>query len=155
MMRFHKAALAIFVALNCVSCEKETERIPGDPLPPVSIVPAISIGSMEVNYTAFDDIVIPVNYIDGDGDIGFSNADSSVVFVTDNRADIEFQFHVPPLAPDGSQVAIQGLLNVVMENVPLLGTEGDAETTTFTVRIVDRAGNASNEATTPTITINP
>jgi hypothetical protein len=52
-------------------------------------------------------------------------------------------------------VAIQGLLNVVMENVPLLGTQGDAETTTFTVRIVDRAGNASNEATTPTITINP
>ncbi len=144
-----------FISLLNLSCEKETERIPGDPAPEVSPVPAISIGIMETTYNAFDDIIIPVQYIDGDGDIGFSNADSNVVFVTDNRADIKFTFHVPPLSPDEVEVPIQGNLNVVMENVPLLNPNGTAETTTFTIKLIDRAGNLSNEVTTPVITINP
>lgn len=136
------------------SCEKE-ERIVGDPTPPVSEVPAISLGSMATSYNEFEDITLFVNYTDGNGDIGFSNADSSVVYVTDNRDDIQFAFHVPPLAPDGEEVIIQGTLEVVVENVVLLNQSGTAETTTFTVQLVDRAGNWSNEATTPTLTINP
>lgn len=137
-----------------LSCEKE-ERIVGDPTPAVSEVPAISLGSMASTYNEFDDITVFVNYTDGNGDIGFANADSSVVYVTDNRDDILFMFHVPPLSPEDTEVIIEGTLEVVIENVVLLNQSGTAETTTFTVQLVDRAGNWSNEATTPTLTINP
>jgi hypothetical protein len=148
---FGSALLAI---LLWTACEKE-ERIPADPTPPVSNVPAISLGSMPTTYNQFDDVTLFVNYQDGDGDIGFADADSAVVFVTDNRDDILFTFHVPPLTPDGVEVTIQGTLEVVVENVILLNQSGTAETTTFTVQLIDRAGNWSNEVTTPTLTINP
>lgn len=138
----------------CASCNKE-ERITDDPTPPVSNVPAISLGTMPATYNEFDDITLFVNYQDGDGDIGFANADSAVVYATDNRDDILFTFHVPPLSPDGVEVTIQGTLEIVVENVVLLNQSGNAETTTFTVKLIDRSGNWSNEVTSPTLTINP
>ncbi len=147
-------SILLTVILGWAGCEKET-RTEGDPAPPVSEVPAITLGSMATDYNEFDDVVLKVNYIDGDGDIGYANADSSVVFVTDNRDDILFTFHVPPLSPEGVEVPIQGTLNVVIENVVLLNQTGSSETVTFTVQMVDRAGNWSNNVTTPTLTINP
>lgn len=154
-MKALKSYTALLLTLAMFSaCEKE-ERIIGDPTPPVNNVPEISLGSMPTTYNEFDDIVLKVNYLDGDGDIGYANADSAVVYATDNRDDILFTFHVPPLSPDGVEVPIQGTLEVVVENVVLLNQNGTAETTTFTVQLVDRAGNWSNEATTPTLTINP
>ncbi len=153
-MKILKACVVFLFAALLGACEKE-KHIEGDPLPPVSEVPAITLGPMPSSYDEFDDVVLKVNYIDGDGDIGYANADSSVVFVTDNRDDIHFKFHVPPLSPDGVEVPIQGTLNVVVENVVLLNQSGSSETVTFTVRMVDRAGNWSNEVTTPTLTVNP
>lgn len=144
----------VLAILLWTACEKE-ERIPGDPAPPVSDIPSISLGSMPATYNQYDDITLFVNYQDGDGDIGFGDADSAVVFVTDNRDDILFTFHVPPLTPDGVEVAIQGTLEVVVENVILLNQSGLAETTSFTVHLIDRAGHLSNEVTTTQLTINP
>ena len=153
-MKKQSLYLALFGMVALTACEKE-ERITGDPTPAVSQAPQITLGSMPTSYEEFDDITLYVNYTDGDGDIGFANADSSVVYVTDNRDDIQFAFHVPPLSPDGEEVIIQGTLEVVVENVVLLNQSGTSETTTFTVELVDRAGNWSNSATSPEITINP
>lgn len=154
MRALKKFACILIVGLICIACEKE-ERIPGDPIPQVSDIPSISLGSMPTSYNQFDDVTLFVNYQDGDGDIGFANADSAVVFVTDNRDDILFTFHVPPLTPDGTEVTIQGTLEVVVENVVLLNSSATAETTTFTVQLIDRSGHWSNEVTTPQLTINP
>ena len=144
--------LCLFAVL--AACEKE-ERISGEPSAPISPVPEIWLGNMPLQYSQFDDVTIPVNYRDGDGDIGFANADSAVVFVTDNRADLLITFHVPPLAPPDANVAITGKLEVVVENIILLNTSGNPETTTFSVRLRDRAGNWSNEVVTPQLTIQP
>jgi len=154
-MRKAQTLLTItFCLLLGVACNKE-ERITGDPSPSVSNVPAISLGSMSATYSEFDDITLFVNYEDGNGDIGFADADSAVVYATDNRDEILFTFHVPPLSPEGVEVTIQGTVEIVVENVVLLNQSENAETTTFTVQMVDRAGNWSNEVTTPTLTINP
>lgn len=134
------------------SCEKE-ETISGDPLPPVSETPEIWLDAMPTSYAQFDDVTLEVNYRDGDGDIGFANADSAVVFVTDNRDDILLTFHIGPQAPEGESIAIEGQLDVVVENVILLDQDNPSETTTYSVQIRDRWGNWSNTVTTPQITI--
>lgn len=143
----------VLSALLISSCEKE-EIKPTDPLPAVSNVPAISLGSMASAYNQFDDVVLYVNYIDGNGDLGFDDADTPVVYVTDNRNDIEFNFHVQPLSPPGVEIAIQGQLQVVIENIILLSQSNSSETVTFSVKLIDRAGNWSNLVTTPILTIN-
>jgi hypothetical protein len=109
---------------------------------------------MAVTYNQFDDIVLYVNYIDGNGDLGFDDADTPVVYVTDNRNNIEFSFHVQPLSPPGVDIAIQGQLQVAIENVILLSQSNSSEQVTFTVKLIDRAGNWSNLVTTPVLTVN-
>jgi hypothetical protein len=143
----------LVLSLVIMSCEKE-EFKPADPLPTVSHVPSISLGTMAITYNQFDDVVLYVNYTDGNGDLGFEDADTPVVYVTDNRNDIEFNFHVQPLSPPGVEIAIQGQLQVVVENVILLSQSNPSETVTFSVKIIDRAGNWSNLVTTPVLTIN-
>jgi len=145
--------MILMTAMVSFSCEKETIK-ETDPLPPISHVPAISLGSMATTYNQFDDIELKVNYIDGNGDIGFSDADTPVIYVTDNRSNIELNYHLQPLAPEGANIAIQGQLQVMVENVILLNQANSSETLTFTVKIIDRAGNWSNAVTTPVITIN-
>jgi len=147
------SALILVFGLISFSCEKESIK-ESDPLPPISSVPSITLGSMATTYNQFDDIELKVNYIDGNGDLGVSDADTPVIFVTDNRNNIELNFHLLPLAPEGANIAIQGQLQVMVENIILLDQANTSETLTFTVKIVDRAGNWSNSVTTPTITIN-
>jgi len=60
---------------------------------------------------------------------------------------------VPPLAPVDSKIRIKGQLVMKLRNVFLLGS-GNIETTSFTIKIKDRAGNVSNPVKTPEITIN-
>lgn len=136
------------------SCEKE-EIVTGDPSPPISEVPEIWLGTVLPQYQQFDDVIIPVNYKDGNGDIGFADADSAVVFVTDNRNDLQFGFHVQPLTPEGVSVPITGTLEVVVENVILVNGTSAPESVTFTVQLRDRQGNWSNSVTTTVLTINP
>lgn len=147
-----KFSWVILFALAFTACEKEVE--PGDPLPEISHVPEISFGTIATTYNQFDDIVLKINYIDGDGDLGFENADTPVVFIVDTRDDIELNYHVPPLSPIGVDISIQGELQIVVENIILLDQNNTSETLTFTARIVDRAGNFSNVVTTSQITVN-
>lgn len=152
-MSFRIILFWVSFSLVFTACEKE-EIKPSDPLPTVSLVPVISLGNMPDSYTQFDDVVLYLNYIDGNGDLGFEDADTPVVYVTDNRNDIELNFHVQPLSPPGVEIAIQGQLEVVVENVILLSQSNSSETVTFSVKIIDRAGNWSNLVTTPVLTIN-
>jgi hypothetical protein len=152
-MSFRIILFWVVSSLVVMSCKKE-ELKTTDPLPTVSHVPAILLGTMATTYNQFDDVVLYVNYIDGNGDLGFEDADTPVVYVTDNRNGIEFNFHVQPLSPPGVEIAIQGQLQVVIENVILLSQSNSSETVTFSVKIIDRAGNWSNLVTTPVLTIN-
>lgn len=135
------------------SCKKEQGN---EPLPAISDNPEItSVSVSATSINQFSDLLINVNYIDGNGDLGTTDADVKSIFVTDSRDNtIVHEFHLQPLAPEGQSVSIQGTLKINIENVILLSQANNSETVRFSVYIVDRAGNLSNTTQTSNITIN-
>lgn len=133
----------------CVACKKK------NPNPAISLVPAISLlqvyPSSVVSHE--DSIVFEIEYTDGNGDLGFENADSGVIFITDKRVPLTESYHLPPLTPPGSSIVIQGIIPFVLERTILIDPNSESETVTFDIRIRDRAGNWSNTVTSPTITV--
>ena len=132
-------------------CKKDEVSEPNPTIPdtPEIEVTAVTPSSIQ----QFQDLTFTINYTDGNGDLGSPDADDAVVFITDNRAGIQHEFHVPPLAPAGETIAIQGNLLVVLEGVILLDQNSSSESATFTVQIKDQAGNFSNSVTTSSVTI--
>ena len=133
-----------FLMVNCESNE----------LVPPAAVPSISIDAVSpLTVVQFQEkINMEIEYEDGNGDIGFEDPDIPVVYVRDSRLTSPDEYHVPPLAPSGSQVPIQGVFSLELKNTFLLGN-GDIEIITYEVWLVDRAGNESNKVITPQITI--
>lgn len=122
--------------------------------PPFPVEPEIRIISVEPTTVKefVDQLVVVLEYQDGDGDLGFEHPDSLSLRVLDNRLTAPDWYHVPPRAPLGEDLPIQGTLEFQINSTFILGS-AQQETTTFTIQIKDRAGNWSNEVTTPTITI--
>ena len=145
-------SLILLSFLLVFSCKKEEGN---DPLPTVSNTPVIELSSTNSsNINQFDDVLLRVNYSDGDGDLGEPNADTKSIFVTDSRnTSIVHEFHLQPLAPLDQSFAIQGTLIVTIENVILLDQANTSENVTFTAYIKDRAGNKSNTISSPSIKI--
>ena len=150
MMRSFLKLLIFSLAFS--SCKKDEES---QPLPPVSEVPQIEF--ISINKTAIqqlgDSLVFTISYLDGNGDIGFENADSAALFVTDTRFPLTHPYHLPPFTPAGTELAVQGALNIVLENIILKNSAANSETATFKIYLKDRAGNSSNEITSPEVTI--
>lgn len=135
----------LFIPLN--SC-KEVVNTTGNPIPRIAFV---KIEPSEVKQFT-DSLKITFSYEDGDGDLGNDNADINSLEVQDERLAKADYYYVPPMAPVDAKIRIKGQMTMNLRNVFLLGT-GNLETTTFTVRIQDRAGNWSNPIRTPEITI--
>ncbi len=129
------------------SC-KETTNLTGNPVPRIALV---KIEPTLVKQFA-DSLKITISYEDGDGDLGFVNADINSLEVQDERLTKPDNYYVPPLAPVDAKIRIKGELVMKLRNVFLLGS-GNIETTSFTIRLKDRAGNVSNPIITPEITI--
>ncbi|HCK21940.1 MAG TPA: hypothetical protein DHW15_07210, partial [Bacteroidetes bacterium] len=87
--------------------------------------------------------------------LGFSNPDSNSLFVVDTRIFTVEDFFVPMLAPEGSSVAIQGVLRVVLDRTILVDPDASEEQVQFQVFIRDRAGQYSDIVVTPFITVVP
>lgn len=142
-------AVTLFIGvLSVQSCVKETQLSEGNPIPQIAIVKSEPSSIIQFK----DSVKITLSYEDGDGDIGFENADINSLEIKDTRLSKPDYYYVPPQAPLGAKIAIKGLLVVKLRNLFLLGT-GNAETTSLEIRLRDRAGNWSNKVTTPEITI--
>lgn len=122
---------------------------------PISPVPVISfVSATPQTVTAFEDpLTITISYRDGDGDLGENDTDANNLFMEDSRNGVVYGFRIRQLAPDDADIAIEGNLNVAVPNVPIIGS-GDSETFTYTIHVVDRAGNESNRVTSSVITVN-
>lgn len=116
--------------------------------------PEIALVGMSVQQVVeFDErVAVRFSYKDGDGDLGKADPDHYTLWVKDARLENADGYHIPPLAPEGEEVPIQGELEVELNALFLLGNSGQEETS-YTMYVVDRAGNRSNEFTTGTITI--
>ncbi|MBX2978372.1 MAG: hypothetical protein KF905_03680 [Flavobacteriales bacterium] len=132
-------------ALLSVGCKKEQVR------PNVPAIELLSVSPLQVSSFG-EGVKVRIRYEDGDGDLGFADPDTYALEVKEARLNAADRYHVPPLAPEGSTVSIQGDLEVELTPLFLLGN-GTQEQTTYTIRLRDRAGNWSNRVTTPTITI--
>lgn len=136
-----------FCLLLCVTGCKKEEAISNTPsLKFLSISP-----NPAVKYQ--DEVVIEVEYTDGDGDLGENTPDVKNLFVTDSRNNVTSQFRISQLGPD-SKVIIRGTLDVVLPPQSFVDDNHSSESATYTVYVKDRAGNESNHVTTSAITIN-
>jgi len=140
--------LLLAVMMAWVGCSKEdTEEI--SPIPAIQFL-SISPESV-VEFT--DPVTIRISYTDGDGDLGENEPEVKNLFVMDNRNQVTFQFRIPELAPEGAKIAITGELPIELSSVAILEENADQEPVIYTVWVVDRAGNQSNQIDTDPITV--
>jgi len=135
----------LIIAVLIAACKKE-DAVSSEPEIELLNVSPLEMVQFEENVT------IRIKYTDGNGDLGNEDPDADVLRIKDSRLSEPDWYHVQPLAPIGSEVAIEGELDITLNTLFLLGN-GSQETTTFSIRIRDRAGNYSNEVVTPVILI--
>jgi hypothetical protein len=99
-----------------------------------------------------DSVVITIGYSDGNGDLGYENADLTSVFIKDNRLENYDEYYLKPLSPPNSKIPISGKLQLLLPPLFILGP-GIQETTRFEIYIKDKSGNRSNTVFTPNVTI--
>ena len=135
----------VLVAMSCTHKEK---------IEPPSVIPEIKlITTSPGQVKAFEDeIRFVIEYTDGDGDLGTNDDKVRNVFVKDNRVDVIHEFRLQQLAPDNATIAITGTFEIKLPNTIIVGSSAP-ETVTFSISVVDRAGNESNEVTSPEITV--
>lgn len=136
----------IVILLLAMGCAKDG---------PISAIPEISfVSATPQTVTAFaDSLAITISYRDGDGDLGENDTDDNNLFMEDSRNGVVYGFRIRQLAPDDAVITIEGNLNVAVPNVPIIGS-GNSETFTYTIHVLDRAGNESNRISTSAITVN-
>lgn len=121
---------------------------------PFSEVPAIEFISMSpVTTVEFQNqVTITIKYQDGDGDLGTDDPDATSIYVKDRRLPAADEYHLQPLSPPDQKLQIQGELDIVLTGLFVIDTN-QSEQTTFKIKLVDQAGNVSNEIETPVLTI--
>ena len=140
--------LAVFTLIGLLSsCSIDEEMI--------STTPSIEFASVSSSsLTAFSEsLVFTISYRDGDGNLGENDPDVKNCFITDSRNSVTYGFRIPELAPNGSEIIIDGNLNIELQSVGI-SNDVDTETATFDIYVTDRTGNVSNIVTSSSITVN-
>lgn len=121
----------------------------------ISDVPEISFENVEPSVVTEyqDSLYFTISYRDGNGDLGQNNTDDNNLFIQDSRNQVAYGFRIQQLAPDNSDITIQGKLNVTLANTAIVNG-GSSESVTYTIWVVDRAGNESNRVSSSTVTVN-
>jgi hypothetical protein len=143
-----KSILYILIPIITFSCNKEEEEKYSD-------TPEIAfIGMTPTSTTEFQDQVrITITYQDGNGDLGTADPDYYSLFIKDARLSAYDNYHIQPLSPPDQSLQIEGELDVVLTGLFVLDTI-NSESTSFSIKIRDRAGNWSNEVQTGLLIIN-
>ena len=140
--------LVIILSIVLSSCKKDDSLSGSSNVPFIKMIDVSSTTILQFK----DSLVIRFEYTDGDGDIGELNPDQNDLQIKDKRLSKADFYFVKPLSPPGSEIKTKGIIAVQMKNTFLLGT-ANSETTTFELKLKDRAGNWSNSIITPIITI--
>jgi hypothetical protein len=134
------------IALGASGCAKDEA---------ISEIPEIEfVSATPQTLVAYSDsLVVTISYRDGNGDLGENDTDENNLFLQDSRNGVTYGFRVRQLAPDDAVIAIDGNLNIKLPNVPIIG-EGNSESLTYSIWVIDRAGNESNRVQSSSITVN-
>jgi len=146
----NRFSLPIVVVVACTaellsSCEKDA--------PVYSDIPAISLISVSPSsVTETQAITFSIKYTDGDGDLGENNPAIYNLFLTDTRVNVTYQYRIDQLAPDNSNIAITGTLDVMLNSTAI--TDGSSsQNIIYTIYVIDRAGHQSNTITCPVLNV--
>jgi hypothetical protein len=145
-MMKRNALFLLGAALFLAACDKTTE---------ISDIPEISFESVVPNVVTEyqDSLYFTISYRDGNGDLGENNTDDHNLFIQDSRNDVTYGFRIQQLAPTNADITIQGNINVTLDNTAIIDG-GTSESVSYTIWVVDRAGNESNRVSTSTVTVN-
>ena len=135
--------LSFYLLLLLVSC---TRTSPDPAFPPEPVIKALEI-SHDTLVQFIDQLVVKIEYEDGNGDLGNADADINSIFVKDSRLAEPDEYYLAPLAPDNANVSITGTFDLKLSATFLLGN-GTEEKVTYDIYLVDRAGNQSNTIST-------
>ena len=128
-----------------VGCKDPAEKI----FSPVPEIELISVNPTQV-VSFRDSIVFEVEYTDGDGDLGSMTEDN--FFIEDDRIQVTHGFRVQEIVPNGERVPITGSLRITLPNT-LITDGSSSQQVTFTLYMIDQAGNESNRVSTPPGTV--
>ena len=132
----------LLIGWSAVACERTVDRPAFDTTPRIELV-AVSADRVQ---EFVDPLTITLAYEDGDGDLGTADPDVNLVTVRDSRLSEPDTYYLPPLAPVGQSVSIQGEVVIELPALFLLGN-GSAESLELTITLTDRAGQISNAVT--------
>lgn len=151
-MKYQNIFLLALVLL-VVSCGKDDPDELLTEVPTIELIKVIPESNQVQQYT--DELTFTISYSDGDGDLGTEDPDVPSIELVDTRNPdvLKFDYHLSPRAPSGSEIKITGELNVILNHTIIIDENNNSETTTFKIRIKDRAGNWSNEVETGVITV--
>lgn len=150
-IKMKNTSLLLFFSLSIwgfSACEKIIDEPVFDEVPAITLV-EISQDTI-VQFT--EQLVITLQYEDGDGDLGTSDPDVNLIFVHDSRLENPDEYYLPPLAPEDASISITGTFDLKLSPTFLLGN-GTEELSSLKVYLFDRAGNKSNELTVGPIII--
>jgi len=146
--------LLYFSLLLLFSCKKEAVSNPIPSFSDTPVISLISVSSTTVRQFT-DSIIFTIKYQDGNGDIGYEFADSMSLFLIDTRVPLTFAYHIPPVAPIGSDIDVEGTYEIVLDHTIIFDPALNPEITIFEIKLKDRANNWSNTLLSPIITIIP
>jgi hypothetical protein len=111
-----------------------------------SNTPTIELESVSSNSIAEGDpLTFTIKYTE-------NHADAHNLFMTDNRVGVTYEYRIRELAPSGSSLIIRGNLDIILNSTAI--TNGSSsQSVTYSIYVIDRAGNQSNTVTTSDITI--
>ncbi len=145
LLYFTLLPLLLFLGL---ACEKTSDKPAFDLSPKIELVDVSSDTILQFK----DSLNIRIYYEDGDGDLGNADPEINSIFVKDARLESEEAYYLAPVTPDGAEASITGTLNLILGTTFILGN-ADQEKTSFTIFLLDKAGNQSNTIETGPITI--
>ena len=142
-MTITKSILAGIVIVFFMACTSK----------PNQMSPSIEVISIQPDTICHlkDSISIFLKYEDKDGDLGENKSDVRNIFVTDLENNLLYSFRLQQLSPIKRSIHIRGELEIILNPTSLLNKEFDFVPLFYSIYLVDRAGNQSNEVTTPKI----
>ncbi|MFM2225807.1 MAG: hypothetical protein RJA07_2009 [Bacteroidota bacterium] len=149
-----KYKIILLLLLPLAFVLQKCQKAPDFPIAPAIVFDSYNLTTINPGK---DSLKIKFKFTDGDGDIGFNSGENpsgdSSVFITDVRvgkSDYTYIYNPPHIPEKGSFKQISGSMIINMfYTCHCRPDHVIADTISYKIRIVDRAGHSSNTITTP------
>lgn len=100
-----------------------------------------------------DTLTLSFTYQDDNGDLGSPDPNRIAIELTDSRLPTPDTYALAPLLPLDSIKAITGTIHLKIKPTFILGNQIQQQSYRYSLVLIDRAGNRSNTALSPTVTV--